>query len=81
MGQYRSDRVYVFDSDGVEIINQIGRFLFTMNGENIYEVEPLGELDIDPDVTTQHLDTKFRCCVRALVVQRVWPTVVAVDLR
>jgi hypothetical protein len=73
MGQYRLDRVCIFQSGNAPIRDQVGRFQFTQNGESIFEVEPIGALEQDPDRTTQHLATAFRCCQRAWVLRRVWP--------
>jgi len=69
MGQYRSDRVYVFNSEGVEVRNHLDRFIFTSRDAYIYEVEPVGDLEPDSDPTS--LST-FRCCEMAKIVSCLW---------
>jgi hypothetical protein len=71
MGHIRLDRVSIFDSEGVGVENHIGRFQFTQDrSARIYEVEPIGDLEPDPDPTALHT---FRICERARVVRRLWP--------
>jgi len=64
--QYRRDRVYVFESSGAPIEDHVGRFRFVTPESYVYEVEPIGALEADPDRAA--LDT-FRCCPRARVVR------------
>jgi hypothetical protein len=65
--------VYLFHSEGVPAREHLGRFQFTTGRDvRIYQVEPDGELEPDPDPTVSGWPT-FRCCRRALVVRRVWP--------
>lgn len=72
-GHYRLDRVYLIHSEGKPARDQVGRFQFTTDPDvRIYEVEPDGELEPDPDPTVSGWST-FRCCPRALVIRRVWP--------
>ena len=66
LGQYTVDRVYIFDSEGVPAREHRGRFTFTGPSDYIYEVEPLGELEQDPDRTALPI---FRCCVSARVIR------------
>jgi hypothetical protein len=69
MGHIRLDRVSIFDSESVAVENHIGRFQFTQDRSTpIYKVEPVGDLEPDPDPIALHT---FRICERARVVQRV----------
>jgi len=60
MGHYRDDRVFLFYSGGFHVRNFINSYTFT-SGEDlrIYEVEPLGEVEKDPDATAPR---NFACC-------------------
>jgi len=68
MRQYRRDRVYVFDSEGAPAISHIGRFSFITADSYMYAVQPIGDLERDPDRTAL---PSFRCCPRALVLSCV----------
>lgn len=79
MGHYRDDRVYLFHGRGVHVRNFINSYVFTSgDGVHVYEVEPLGELEKDPDPTAQ---PNFACCPRARVIRKVWPLGAAEQLR
>jgi len=62
LGQYRPNRVSIFDSEGARAEDHIGRFSFVTSASYIYEVEPLGPTEQDPT----HFS--FRFCLRARVV-------------
>ena len=62
LGQYRPNRVSIFDSEGARAADHIGRFSFVAAASYIYEVEPIGRLEQDPT----HFS--FRFCVRARVL-------------
>jgi hypothetical protein len=62
-GTYRSDRVSIFDSEGVEAQDHIDRFSFVTPASYIYEVEPIGPLEPDPAYFT------FRFCLKAQVLR------------
>ena len=70
-GYYRRDRVYLFDSEGVPVEHHLDRWAFTSRGlAYIYEVEPIGDLESDPDPSAT---STWRCCETARVRRRVWP--------
>ncbi len=71
LGQYRQDRVYVFDAEGTEARDHRDRFTFTGPAHYIYEVEPIGTLEPDLDRTAP---SSWRCCRSARVIQCLsWP--------
>jgi hypothetical protein len=73
-GQYRGDRVYVLDSRGLHVRTFLGSYQFSSGpGINVYEVEPIGPLEADPDPSMRDHYFTSRCCRSARVVRQVWP--------
>jgi hypothetical protein len=66
MGQGRIDRVFVYWSDNDDPRNHIGTASWAQRDRYFYEVEPVGELEPDPDRTAL---PHFRCCLEAVVVR------------
>jgi hypothetical protein len=62
---YRRDRVCIFDSEGASAQDHIGRFSFVTPESYIYEVQPIGALEDDPDLPGHF---SWRCCPRARVL-------------
>jgi hypothetical protein len=62
LGVYRSNRVSIFDSEGVAAQDHIDRFSFITRESYIYEVEPFGPLEQDPAYFS------FRFCLKAQVL-------------
>lgn len=62
LGQYRPNRVSIFDSEGARAEDHIGRFSFVTAASYIYEVEPVGPLEQDP------VYFGFHFCLRARVL-------------
>jgi hypothetical protein len=73
-GHYRDDRVYVLDSRGLDVSNFLGGYRFSTGPDvKVYEVEPVGPLEADPDPTMHDHYFTSRCVPRALVICRLWP--------
>ena len=71
---YRRDRVYVLDSRGLHVRNFLGGYQFSSGSVvNVYEVEPVGPLEPDPDPSMRDHYFTTRCCRRARVIRQVWP--------
>ncbi len=62
-GTYRSDRVSIFNSEGVAAQDHIDRFAFVTRESYIYEVEPFGPIEQDPAYFS------FRFCLKAQVLR------------
>ena len=58
--------VYIFCSEGAPVTDHIGRFTFCDANSFIYEVEPIGTPERDPDPTAP---PSSRCCRRARVIR------------
>ena len=68
--QYRSDRVYMLLSpDNISIDSQIGHFQFITADSYIYAVEPIGQVEVDPDHTMALVGSW--CSVQARVLRRL----------
>lgn len=64
-GFYRRDRVYIFDAEGAPTKDHVNRFAFIPPSSYVYEFEPDGEIELDPDPVAQ---SSFRSCRRARVI-------------
>ena len=65
LDQYSLDHVCIFDSEGSRVRDHVNRFSFTADTYYIYEVEPAGSLERDPDPAAL---SGWRCCLRARVI-------------
>lgn len=72
MKQYRSDRVYFWDSRGVSAETFVNYFQFTMGDVYIYEARPLGRVEPDPDPSGGNLIYDFSCAPRARILRCLW---------
>ena len=66
MGQGRTDRVFIYWAIDNNPMNHIGTASWAQRNRYFYEVEPIGEVEADPDRTAL---PNFRCCISARVVR------------
>lgn len=66
---YRPDRVYVFDSGGIEPRQHIGRFAYVRSDYYLYEVEPE---ELGPDDDAFAVTMQSASCARARVLRCVY---------
>jgi hypothetical protein len=66
MGQGRTDRVFVYWSNSDDPFNHIGRTSWAQRDRYFYEVDPVGDLEPDPDPTAL---LGFHCCLEAVVIR------------
>ena|SRR5580658_107418 len=67
---YRDDRVSIFNSEGLAVINFVGSYTFTGRDSHfIYEVLPLGplEMDLDPSALPA-----WRLVEKARIMRMLW---------
>jgi hypothetical protein len=65
IGQGRIDRVFIYWAGNDDPINHIGLASWAQRDRYFYEVEPVGDLEVDPDRTSL---PGFRCCIAARVI-------------